>query len=237
MQDEPTKHARERVLSELEVFLRSKNTEPRSRLRGLDRPISVTLLGVVLLGAATTVWQTHQDNMKMRLQFQQSLVERRLDVIREFSKLYQRDLNILNGWLIRIKWISEEKLKPVDQQSSKSVTLWADQIDQSFKEYTEAVPIDAALGEIRMLFRSDDIGIACSQFEHHWKAFEELLNEASREFGSKQALPTDRLNEIEKRRTELLQQLEGLRLRVIEAAYGSLSLRAMEREMSSWEGR
>lgn len=207
---------RAEVFTQLAEFLRQRNYPSRKCCPFLDRPIVLTIIGTVAVGIVTTWWQIGEDRRASNLQYQQSLLGRKYELLRTFPIVYQKSGNTVNNWLVHVLWRAEEKNKPDSERSEKNISRWTDEIARLQEEYPKVEPVDGILAQIEALFSSNDVRKRAASLRKKWLEFEQLTRQTNRQYNIDESLTAKQIETAENSRRRILNDVESLKDELIQ---------------------
>jgi hypothetical protein len=191
---------REEVLVELSKFLRARNTEKKSFLSNLNRPIVITLIGTVFITLLTTYWSTLQH----RLDF-------KYELLNTVPSAHQKSGNILNHWLEHVLWIAEERSKPRAKQDVKALDEWSKRVAALQQEYAKTDSLDGILTKVEAIYVREEVRSRARRMKTTLTGLEDLLQTTNRAYNPTQSLKSEQIRVIRAQRIKLVSELNTLK--------------------------
>jgi hypothetical protein len=216
---------RDELLNELREFIRQRNTRPSQRWAFLDRPIVITLLGVVIVGLITARWQLSDKRRELDLEYSRRRIDQQSQVVRSFPAVYLKSASILNHWLLDVLEMAGEQGNCREPWAAEGgpneraiVKSYSSEILRLQDDFGKTENPEEPLGLVRIEFDSSDVRSSADKMLAQWKGFGQLMQDTNKEYNHHQSLPCQEIVRLNDTRTRMRDALDSHERDLIEAA-------------------
>jgi hypothetical protein len=168
-----------------------------------DRPITITLLGTVVLGLLTTAWQMSETRRQVQLAHDRTLTNQRMELLKDMPKTYEILGTALNNLFETVLWIAEETNKLVattgeaKKRSEEAITKWKALIVGYDAQLVSTEPLDGILARVGIVYASRDVRDGAATLLTKWTEFRDAFERVNGRWNASQSMAAEDIKEME----------------------------------------